>query len=126
MWADLGALKMRRAEQLVTLFSFYSLFSFSFFLFSSLSLFFFFFFFFPSFFLVLFFPHGEPEESQQSSLERTRVETRVLVASKERYCRIEWLRLIRSASRLTEFVHLFLQCKLAVKMTPGLRAALEN
>ena len=37
------------------------------------------------------------------------------MASKERYCRIEWLRLIRSASRLTEFVHLFLQYKLAVK-----------
>ena len=60
MWADLGTVQMRRAKQLITLWSL------------------------------------EPARRvlQQSSLERTREETRDLVASNERYRQIKPIRLI--------------------------------
>ena len=95
MWADLGALKMSKAKQLITLW-----------IWSRRT-------------------WGEPARRalQQSSLERTGQETSSGGFKKDT------VRLNRSAwspgMQVDKFVHLFLQCKLAVKMTPRLRAALE-
>ena len=58
-------------------------------------------------------------------MERSREEVRLLAAEKEMFCRTEPIRLIfwKRISLLTEFVYLFFQL---CKMTPSLRAALEN